>query len=438
MKIDHLPENDATNGWSRILAPRTPQPALKGDIRADWLVVGAGYAGLAAARRLAENRPNDSIVVLDAGEAGENASGRNSGFGIDLPHVVGGAQDDLSGAHAYMRLARSALDHLEGVVGSHGIACDWSRAGKYQAATSARGADELLAPFAATMQQLGEPHRVLDRAATQAALGTGYYHASVYTPGCVLMNPAALTRGLADTLPGGVTLHENSPVVGLEHHDVIRAQTPSGCVTSPRMILAVNAFAAKFGFWRGRLLPFRAYGNLTRPLSPAEQHTLGAPGAWGVTPVNAFVSSTLRYTQDRRILLRHRIEYAPAQRVSAAQLSRARRLSEEAFRKRFPMLPDVTFEHTWTGYVCLSRNGAPGFGKVAGNVWSAVCQNAVGVTKGTIAGLLAADLATGRDNPLIADMESLGQPSRLPPEPFLGIGVRVRNSLDSWRGRHEA
>ena len=102
------------------------------------------------------------------------------------------------------------------------------------------------------------------------------------------------------------------------------------------------------------------------------------------------------------------------------------------------MLSDVEMEHTWSGMVCLSRNSAPGFGQLSPCVWSAVCQNAVGVTKGTIGGLLAADLATGRDNPLIADMASLGAPSQLPPRPFLDLGVRARFQWELWANRHEA
>ena len=78
MKIKRLPENDQTNGWSRQLAPRTPNPSLSGNVSVDWIVLGAGYAGLAAARRLAELHPNQRIGLIDAGEIGENASGRNS------------------------------------------------------------------------------------------------------------------------------------------------------------------------------------------------------------------------------------------------------------------------------------------------------------------------------------------------------------------------
>jgi glycine/D-amino acid oxidase-like deaminating enzyme len=101
------------------------------------------------------------------------------------------------------------------------------------------------------------------------------------------------------------------------------------------------------------------------------------------------------------------------------------------------MLPHVAIEHTWRGFVCLSRNQAPGFGRLAPNLYAAICQNAVGVTKGTIGGLLAADLATGRDNALIADMQSLGVPARLPPRPFLDLGVRARFAVELWRWRSE-
>ena len=45
-KIDFLPEEDRANGWSALLPPREPRPPLTGDVGADWLVVGAVFAGL--------------------------------------------------------------------------------------------------------------------------------------------------------------------------------------------------------------------------------------------------------------------------------------------------------------------------------------------------------------------------------------------------------
>lgn len=438
MDIRLLPDNDQTNGWSRILPARKPRPALASDVVADWLVIGGGYAGLAAARQLAERRPNQRIALIEAGCCGENAAGRNSGFAIDLPHNIGSSLDELDGSHRYMRLARAAIAHLGGLVGKHQIECNWSKPGKYHAAVSPRGSAEVLEPIARELEALKEPYRWLDAGQIATELGSPYYHAAVYTPGCVLMNPAALVRGLADSLPENVTLYESSPVVRFEEASGLQAMTPGGSVRAPRAILCVNGFAGQFGAFPRHMLMFRAHASLTRPLDQAEQRTLGGLGQWGLTPANAFVSVTMRYTQDRRILIRHDIKYAPSARVSEGELERVRARHLRILRQRFPMLPDVTIEHTWTGYIALSRNAAPGFGRISPAIHAAVCCNAVGVTKSTIAGLLAADMAMGEANPLIADMASLGQPARLPPEPFLGLGVRMRNRLDLWRARHEA
>ena len=204
------------------------------------------------------------------------------------------------------------------------------------------------------------------------------------------------------------------------------------------MILAANGYSEQFGFFKNRFLHLVAHGSLTRPLSDAEQAAYGVAAPWGLTPANAFAGITMRYTNDRRILIRYGLDYCPSQRVSKAALARMRAKHQRLFAARFPAIADVPMEYSWSGFVALSRNAAPGFGRLRSNVWAAVCQNAVGVTKGTFSGLLAADMATGRDNPLIADMESLGAPTRLPPRPFLDIGVRARFAWEKFANRREA
>ncbi|MEM7523965.1 MAG: FAD-binding oxidoreductase [Pseudomonadota bacterium] len=438
MKIDRLPKDDHTNGWSAILPPRQPNRPPAGDVAADWVVLGAGYAGLAAARRLAEARPDDSVALIDSGAAGENASGRNSGFAIDLPHNVGSSLEELEGSHRYMALARAAISHLEDVIGAHDIACDWAKTGKYHAAVSPAGVRDVLEPLAKELQALGEPFEWVETAALAETLGSSHFTAAIHTPGGALMNPAALTRGLADSLPSNVTLFERTPVTGAVFQNGAQLTTPTGVIRAPRMILAANGFAERFGFFPGKFMHLAAHASLTRPLSEDERAAYGAPAAWGLTPANAFAGITMRYTDDHRILIRQGLNYCPSQRVSERERQAIARRHKRLFDQRFPMLPKVEMAHTWSGFVCLSRNAAPGFGRLSPNIWGAVCQNAVGVTKGTIGGLLAADMALERDNPLIADMESLGAPSALPPRPFLDIGVRARFQWELLRNRHEA
>ncbi len=438
IQVQHFPVNDNSNGWSRILPPRTPRSALSGSHKVDWVVVGAGYAGLAAARRLAENRPDDKILLLDAGEVGENASGRNSGFAIDLPHVVSSNMDELDGSHRYMALARAAIDYHQVQIDRYDIDCDWSQPGKYQTASSDAGVRDMLEPFARELDGLKEPYKWIDQAELPGLLGTTHFKAAVYTPGCRLLNPAALVRGLADNLPQNVTLCENTPVTSFDSGSGIQLTTPAGEVSAGKLILGVNAFAEKFGYFQRRLLPFAANASLSRRLTEAERAALGCEPNWGVTPANAFASITMRYTSDHRILIRNNIYYNPDMRETESFLAKIARRHKRLFDERFPMLSAVEMEHTWTGYVCLSQNGAPGFGQLGDNVYTSVCQNAIGVTKGTAGGMLAADMACGVDNELIGFMQSLGEPNRLPMQPFLGIGVRARIAWELWKARKEA
>jgi glycine/D-amino acid oxidase-like deaminating enzyme len=437
LKILHLPQNDNSNGWSRILPARTPRASLAGEVKANWVIIGAGYVGLAAARRLAENRPDDHIVLVDAAEVGENASGRNSGFAIDLPHVVSSSMDELEGSHRYMALARAAIDYHEQQIERFAIDCDWSKPGKYQTASSEQGMVKLLEPFARELEALNEPFEWIEKSELDKRLGTSHFKGAVYTPGCRLMNPAALVRGLADSLPENVSLYENSAVIDLDPAKPITVCTSDGKVIADQLILGVNGFAEKFGYYKRCILPFAANASLSRRLTEAERAALGCEENWGVTPANAFAAITMRFTRDHRILIRNNIYYNPTMRESTEHLSNMAIRHKKLFDQRFPMLPQVNMEYTWGGYVSFSQNGAPGFGKLSDNVYASVCQNAIGVTKGTAGGMLIADMACGIDNELIGFMQSLGAPTQLPSQPWLDIGVRSRLAWELWKGRKE-
>jgi glycine/D-amino acid oxidase-like deaminating enzyme len=437
-RIKLLPENDNSNGWSRILNPRTPSPSLQSEEKANWAVIGAGYAGLSAARRLAENRPNDRIILLDAGEVGENASGRNSGFAIDLPHNVGSSMDELEGSHRFMALARAAIDYHQAQIDQYGIECDWSQPGKYHAAVSAKGVEQVLKPFAKELEALNEPYEWIDRDDLSKRLGTAHFAAAVHTPGCRLLNPAALVRGLADNLPENVTLYENTPVLSFDESNRIKLITSQGKVIADKMMLCVNGFADKFGYYKNRLLNFSANASLSRRLTAEERAAIGCEDNWGLTPANGFAGITMRFTRDHRILIRQNIYFNPSMRESESYRANIKIAHKRLFDQRFPMLPKVEMEYTWAGYICLSENASPGFGQLSDNIYSAVCQNAVGVTKGTIGGLLAADMACNEDNELIGFMQSLGKPNKVPPRPFLDIGVKSKFAWELWKARAEA
>jgi glycine/D-amino acid oxidase-like deaminating enzyme len=146
----------------------------------------------------------------------------------------------------------------------------------------------------------------------------------------------------------------------------------------------------------------------------------------------------MRYTNDRRILIRQDIKVAMGQNFPREKTVLLGQQHKRLFDARFPMLPEVTMENSWVGYICMSANGSPMFGQVENDVWMAACQNGIGVTKGTMSGLLAADMACGLDNPMIADMESLGRPSVIPPRPLVEVGARAKLAWEVWKNRKES
>ena len=75
--------NDKTCSWINDLDKRSNIKTLDRDKSCDWLIVGAGYTGLSAAKKLSELHPNQKIIIVDAQLAGEGASGRNSGYLVD-------------------------------------------------------------------------------------------------------------------------------------------------------------------------------------------------------------------------------------------------------------------------------------------------------------------------------------------------------------------
>jgi len=437
-KIRILPQDDTRNGWAAVLPPRQPRPSLSGHQRFDWVIVGAGVAGLMAARRLAQHKPQDTIALVDAGELGQNASGRNAGFAIDLPHLVQEGGLTKTQAREHITLSRNAIGLLRDVVTTHGIACDWNECGRYHVAVGERARHTLLAPCARELTRWEEAHEVLDRDALQARLGTRYYSHAIYTPGSVLLNPAALCRGLGDSLPDNVTLFEHSPVIA---HDIHAAapvlETENGSITAKHVILTVNVFAGQFGIYRNRQLPILLMASLSAPLSQEQRSLLGHQAQWGVTPANGAVGATLRLTADGRLLFRHGFEYCPGLRCDEARLQRARQRHQMLLARRFPQLGQVPLEHTWMGWLSISRNHAPLFGRLSPHLFAAACCNGVGIVRHTAAGAAIADLACGVDSDMLRGYQTQDQAALLPPRPLLDIGVRLRMQWETFVGRQE-
>ncbi|WP_010678655.1 NAD(P)/FAD-dependent oxidoreductase [Pseudomonas sp. S9] len=439
-KNANLPLDDSSCGWYSALHDLPAAKRLQGQQRADYAVIGAGFAGLAAARRLAEQLPEARILLIDAQRVGYGASGRNSGFVIDLPHKFALEHPDPAHKQRLLGLNRSAISQLQGLVDQHGIDCQWSHAGKYQGAVGPRG-QAYLEHFAKLMKDLGEPFEWVDRGALAKVIGSQHYSQAIFTPGCYLMQPAALVNGLARSLPANVELLEESPIQRLESDAnggwVLHGS--QGRITTPKLLLGTSIFTQEFGYLRNRLLPVMTFASWTRQLTDAELAEYGGQLDWGLTPAD-HAGTTVRMTQDRRLIIRNTYKHVPkyGRSTSDAMRQQIARDHRKAFVARFPQLAAVPFTHTWGGVYAISRNFTNFFGELQDGVFASACDNGVGAAWGTISGTLLADLAIGADSSQLRDIQAVtGMPSLNPPEPFLGLGVRSRIRLAAFNSRSE-
>lgn len=425
-RVDALPADDPTPGWFHTSRKREPKPALIGDAKAPWVVIGGGFTGLAAARQLALNFPNDQVILVEGQQVGFGTSGRNAGFLIDVPHDIGAPDyiGDQTIARQILGLNQFGQRKLHDLVEEFQITeAQLRHVGKYQAAVEDKGI-AVLEAYHGGLTKLGQPAKIIDGKDLPDHIGTKFYRKALYTPGTMLVQPSALVKGLADTLPDNVTLYENTVITAVDYGKEIVLQHASGRIIAGKLILANNHFGTHFGFLEQRILPIFTYGSLTRPLTASEQASIGGKDFWGVIPADPF-GTTLRRTHDNRILVRNSFSYNADGRFKDGFTRRFAQSHRTSFERRFPTLAQVNFEYTWGGGLGMTRNGAGFFGELRENVYGALGCNGLGTVRGTATGTLLADLLAGKRQPLTEFLLSAPKPAINPPQPFLTMGVNA-------------
>ncbi|WP_104663755.1 NAD(P)/FAD-dependent oxidoreductase [Ensifer adhaerens] len=442
--VKRLPVENGISGWEAISRRSFSVRSLDSHVNADWLIIGAGFAGLSAARRLLQLRPDDKIVVLEASEVGKGTSGRNSGYMIDVPHNLSSGEYSSGGADSTRREMaqnRYAIEFASQAAEAYGMSREtFDPAGKINAAATARGM-KLNRSFGQSLKVADEKHTHLDAAEMRAITGSNYYLGGLYTPGAVLIQPADYVRQFAAGLSHDINLFERSPVTSLQRENGIwTALTAHGSVSAPKVILGVNGHVEDFGHFGGRLMHIFAYASMTAPFS-ADGIGRKASGRdrWALLPADAMGATVRKITSggQSRIVIRTKYTYDTTLTLSQSRLSKMAQAHRRSMDARFPDLAGIPFEHSWAGRLCLSLNHVPAFGEIDESLFSACCENGLGTVKSTLAGIMAANLATGSASRELEEYMNHRDPARLPPEPFAWLGVNSVIRLQELRAGRE-
>lgn len=370
------------------------QPVLQDKLSADVLVVGAGFAGLSSAIELA--RQGYQVVVLEADRICSGASGRNGGQAI-VGYASGQEPFEQQLGRDQARLAWDmsvqAVQLIEERVKEFDIDCDWVR-GYLHVADSPRKARALEADALAMERDYGFATDLATGADVQRHIYSPRYHASAYESTSGHLHPLKYGLGLAQAAQKlGVRIFEKSAVLQLDRGATLKAHTAQGSVSARFGVLAGNCTLPEYGAQvapdiADRIMPVGTYIIGTAPLDPALCQRL-LPRNVAVCD-NNFILDYFRFSADHRMLFGGRVSYT-TRTPANLQAVMAQRMGQV-----FPELQGVPIDFLWGGFVDISMNRAPDFGRLGNNLYYLQGFSGHGVALTGLAGQLVAQAVAGQ------------------------------------------
>ncbi|MBL8574043.1 MAG: FAD-binding oxidoreductase [Hyphomicrobiaceae bacterium] len=415
----------------------TPALPLAADLDVDVAVIGAGYAGLSAALRLA-GRHGVSVAVLDAAATiGWGASGMNGGFvsmgGVKLELAELVARVGEAETRRYWTSQIDAVEALRGLIETNAIACEPTGDGNFCVAHHPKAAEGLRAEVEALTRRFGVAADYVEAGRFRAEIHDGpeTFGALRLRPSFG-MQPSLLVDGMARAAArAGARLHVGAEVVAWRReagrHRLITAAGAS--VRAGRVIVATNGYAANGLEPRldYRAMPAVSSIVVTQPWSPA---THAARGFHSLAPIynSRHLLSYYRRLPDGRILFGMRGDTSGSDGAQDAQAER----TVKALRRALPAYADAEIAHAWRGLVCLTGRFTLSLGLLPDepSVAFAFGCHGSGTATMTWAGSRAADLVMGaaREDDIPALLRGLAP--RLPPNRLaLRLGLKAAYGL---------
>jgi glycine/D-amino acid oxidase-like deaminating enzyme len=403
--------------------------------KADVVVVGGGFTGLAAARSLALR--GAQVVVLEAGAVAAEASGRNGGHvnnGLAVDYATVAARVGAERAAAWYRAYDDAVDTVERIVGEEGIACSFERRGKLKLA-SRPAHYEALARSVERLRREADPEvELVAPERVHEEITGGPFAGGLLFRKSAQMHMGEFGRGLAEAAARrGALVYDHTAVERLQRlrGHAHRVHTRRGTIDADQVLLAtgatrVGAFST-FSYWRRRIVPIGSFIIVTEPL-PAEVAQSLLPQRRTYTTTDT-LHNYFRLTPDHRLVFGGRARFALSSPRSDAKSGHVLRAQLVAM---FPQLAQVRIDYCWGGIVDMTQDRLPHAGEQDGLFYSMGYSGhgtQMSVHMGEcMARVLAGDAAANpwRNHPWPAIPGHFGPPWFLP---AVGLYFQIKNKF---------
>jgi glycine/D-amino acid oxidase-like deaminating enzyme len=424
--------HDAHGYWLAEAGGAEPVPPAAGELVADVVVIGGGYAGMWTAWHVVERAPDARVVLLEADVCGFGPSGRNGGFCETLWSNLPSLRERFSDEQALAACVASSES-----VRAIGAWCEvegvdaWFRPAGFVMASTSEAQDAAIDRVVAAARELGvDGSRVisLDATAVRARCDSPLFRRGLFVPDDATVHPARLALGLRRRLlERGVAVHERSRVRALRvvGPGEVVIETDSARVRAGSAVLAINAATRGVRPLRSRLSVTSSHIVLTEPV-PDVLEAVGWTGGESVTDARTFLHY-FRTTPDGRIAFGWgggRLAYGARLDGRVEVDPRVAEIVHDHLVQHFPALAGRRITHAWGGPIDVSPSHLPQVGTLPdGPVHYAFGFTGNGVGPSHLAGRVLAGLAVGERDPSPPLLDHT--PARVPPEPLAWLGGMV-------------
>lgn len=427
--------------WAASLeTPSQPYPRLEGEKQAEVAIIGAGYTGLNAALGLAKRHAMDTIV-LEAGQPGWGASGRNGGFcspgGAHMSYQDMISKWGLETTREFCQVQEAAISHVGDLGETLGIDFDRAGSGEYILGSGPRVYGEAVEEARWMNQSLGVAASAMNQdELKERGLHSPLFTGALHMPKGFGLHPLKYSLGLARAAAeAGVRIFGDSAVTAWRQDGAGHVlQTAHGTVRAKRVLLATNGYtpAGVGSPVAGRLMPVFSNILVTRKLSAEELKAQG----WMKTELAADDRELLHYF---RLLPDGRFMFGGRGGIGGKRPEEAlvqRRLEAE-FRTLFPAWKDVGFDYFWSGLVCLCRDNVFHVGALPekDNAWYGLAFHGGGVSMASWTGAALADMVAGASSSEFKIPAPMRKP--IPWIPFPALRPMYLRGAYAWFGLKE-
>lgn len=366
--------------WKASAEDKLNFPLLKGSMKADVAIVGAGYSGLSCALELAKK--GLKVVVLEANTVGYGGSGRNVGLvnaGLWMPpdeveKTIGKEAADV----LYHALAQ-APDLVFSLIKENQIKCEATRNGTLHAAVGKSGLRQLESRYL-QLNSRSAPVELLDQKAAQSRIGSDCFSAALFDPRAGTIQPLSYVLGLAKAAMGfSAQIFEHTQVLSINGEaNGYHLMCSSGAkVVADKVVLATNAYSEHiFPELKASFVPIQYSQFASQPLADdvLAQILPGKEGLWDTCTV----MSSLRLDQAGRLIF--------GGMGGAGLNTRLLQWADKRIHKLFKHLPKLDWQYAWSGQIAFSQDHLPHCHQLDAGVYSLIGYSGRGIGPATTMG----------------------------------------------------